>query len=83
MDTLWHLLIGAAAGFLAGLVMKGKGFGMFGNVIVGLIGAFIGGKIAGWLGMDLGDGAKGHLLTAFSGAVIFLFALGLIRPGKK
>ncbi len=83
MESLWHLLIGAVAGFLAGLVMKGRGFGLFGNAIVGVIGGFIGGKIAGFLGMDLGEGSKGHLITAFAGAVIFLFALGLIRPGKK
>ncbi|MBC8329888.1 MAG: GlsB/YeaQ/YmgE family stress response membrane protein [Planctomycetes bacterium] len=83
MDTLWHLLIGAVAGFLAGLVLKGRGFGMLGNVIVGLIGAFVGGKLAGWLGIQLGEGTQGALITAFAGAVVFLLLLGLIRPGKR
>ncbi|RMH04198.1 MAG: GlsB/YeaQ/YmgE family stress response membrane protein [Planctomycetota bacterium] len=79
MDTLLHLLIGGAAGFLAGLVVKGKGFGMFGNVIVGLVGGFVGGKVVGWLGLSTGEGAKADLLTAFGGAVLLLFLLGLLR----
>ena len=43
MDFLWFLLIGGVAGAISGRIMRGKGFGCLGNIIVGIIGAFIGG----------------------------------------
>ena len=50
MGIILYLLIGAVAGWLAGLIMKGRGFGLFGNIIVGIIGGFIGGFLFGVLG---------------------------------
>lgn len=75
---IWMLVVGAIAGWLAGLVMKGRGFGMIGNIIVGIVGAVIGGYLFRALGIAFW-GLLGTLLTAFIGAVILLFIIGLIR----
>jgi uncharacterized membrane protein YeaQ/YmgE (transglycosylase-associated protein family) len=77
MNFIWFLLIGAAAGFLAGKVMKGKGFGLLGNIVVGVIGGFLGGWLFGFLGLSAGGGLIGSLITAFVGAVVLLFFVGL------
>lgn len=81
MNFIWFLLIGAAAGFLAGKVMKGKGFGVLGNIIVGVIGGFLGGWLFGFLGLSAGGGLIGSLITAFIGAVVLLFVVGLVKKG--
>ena len=52
MHILWFLLIGLVAGWLAGLLVKGRGFGWLANMIVGVIGAFIGGFLFGQLGVS-------------------------------
>ena len=48
-NWIWFILIGSAAGFLAGVVVKGHGFGVVGNIIVGIIGALLGGFVFGLL----------------------------------
>ena len=73
------LLIGGAAGWLAGLIMKGGGFGILGNIIAGVIGAVLGGWLFGLLGISVGGQWLGSLVTATVGAVILLFAIGFIR----
>ena len=78
MDLLIFLLIGALAGWLAGLVMKGRGLGVLGNIIVGVIGAFLGGWLLPMLGVSFG-GNIGLFITAFIGAVILLALVGLIK----
>jgi uncharacterized membrane protein YeaQ/YmgE (transglycosylase-associated protein family) len=75
---LWFLLIGAAAGWLAGLITKGGGFGLVGNLVVGVLGAILGGWLFGVLGISVG-GDFGPLITAVAGAVALLFALSLIK----
>jgi len=75
---IWMLVIGAIAGWLAGLVMKGRGFGILGNIVVGIVGAVIGGFLFNALGIAFW-GLLGSLLVAFIGAVILLFIVGLIR----
>ncbi|MGD8726696.1 MAG: GlsB/YeaQ/YmgE family stress response membrane protein [Gemmatimonadales bacterium] len=79
MELLGFLLIGAVAGFLAGRIMKGKGFGLIGNVVVGVIGAVVGGFLFGLLGISTGSGVLGSLITATVGAIVLLFLLGLLR----
>lgn len=79
MTVIWFLLIGAVAGWLAGLVMKGRGFGVLGNIIVGVVGAILGGYLFGVLGVSTGGGLLGSLITAFVGAVVLLFLVGLIK----
>ncbi len=79
MTIVWILLIGAVAGWLAGQFMKGRGFGLLGNIVVGIVGAFIGGYLLGEIGISLGGGLFGTLTTAVLGAVVLLFLVGLIK----
>jgi uncharacterized membrane protein YeaQ/YmgE (transglycosylase-associated protein family) len=81
MQILWFLLIGAMAGWLAGLLTKGQGFGVLGNVVVGVVGAVIGGHIEQFLGVAVGHGFVSSLMTAIAGALVLLFIINLIRKG--
>jgi uncharacterized membrane protein YeaQ/YmgE (transglycosylase-associated protein family) len=78
LALIWVLLIGAVAGWLAGLVMKGRGFGLIGNIVIGIIGAFLGSFLLAVFGIVFW-GILGSLLTAFIGAVVLLFVIGLIK----
>jgi uncharacterized membrane protein YeaQ/YmgE (transglycosylase-associated protein family) len=83
MEFLYFLLIGAIAGWIAGLLMKGRGFGMLGNIVVGIIGAYIGGFLLGKLGISIGGTETvNQLVTSVIGAVVLLFLAGLLRKGK-
>lgn len=75
---IW-LLIGAIAGWLAGLIMKGGGFGILGNIVVGIVGAAIAGAILPRIGLYIGGGALGDIINAVIGACILLFVIGLIK----
>lgn len=75
MDFIWFLLVGAIAGWLAGMIMKGSGFGLFGDIIVGIIGAFIGGFFF------RSYGTIGAILVSLVGAIIFLAVVKLFRHG--
>ena len=81
MDLLYSLLIGLAAGFLAGQLTKGSGFGWIGNLIVGALGALFGGFVFGLLGMSAGN-LLGRLISATVGAVLLLFLLSLATRKK-
>lgn len=72
------LVIGAIAGWLAGLIMKGKGSGLLMNMIIGIIGAFIGGWAFSILGLS-SHGLIGSLVTAVFGAVVLLFIARKLR----
>lgn len=74
MDTLIFLLIGAVAGWAAGNLTKGKGFGLLGNIIFGVVGALVGGFLFKLLGISAG-GAFGSFITATIGAVLLLFVI--------
>ncbi|MGA9627968.1 MAG: GlsB/YeaQ/YmgE family stress response membrane protein [Bryobacteraceae bacterium] len=78
MYLLWFILIGIAAGWLAGQLMKGGGYGLIGDLVVGVIGAFLGGWLLGLLGIVPG-GLIGRLVTATIGAVVLLFLVRLIK----
>ena len=71
------LLIGAVAGWLAGLIVKG--FGLIGNIIIGIIGAFIAGYIFPALNVSLGTGIVAAILHATIGAVILLLVVRVIK----
>ena len=73
------LIIGAVAGFLAGLIVKGYGFGLVGNIVVGIVGAVLGGWLLPQLGLFAGGDLLGQIITATVGAVILLFVIGLVR----
>lgn len=79
MDFIWFILIGLAAGWLAGQLVKGGGFGLLGDIIVGVIGALLGGFLFSAFGLSSGGGLLGSLLVATIGAVVLLFGLRLIK----
>ena len=78
MNLIIFLCIGALVGWLAGMIMKGGGFGVIGNIIVGILGAMLGGWLLPKLGLTIG-GEFGGFITAVIGAVILLFIVGLIK----
>jgi len=77
-NLLMTLIIGALAGWLAGTFIKGKGYGIVGNIVVGIIGAVIGGYIFNFLGIRAG-GLLGSLITATVGATLLLQLVRLIK----
>jgi uncharacterized membrane protein YeaQ/YmgE (transglycosylase-associated protein family) len=80
IDALITLLIvGAIAGWGAGQIVKGFGYGLIGNVIVGVLGAFLAGWLLPRIGVHVGGGLVGQIISAFVGSVILLFILGLFR----
>jgi uncharacterized membrane protein YeaQ/YmgE (transglycosylase-associated protein family) len=79
MNFLWFLLIGLAAGWLAGQLMRGGGFGLVGDIVVGVIGALLGGFLFSTFGVSTGGGLLGSLIVATIGAVVLLFGLRLIK----
>jgi len=78
-SLLIFLLIGALAGWLAGIVVKGYGFGLIGNIVVGVIGSFIGGWLFGHFHLFHGGGLVGDLIGATVGAIILLFCVRFVR----
>jgi uncharacterized membrane protein YeaQ/YmgE (transglycosylase-associated protein family) len=78
-SLLVFLLVGAVAGWLAGLLVKGSGFGILGDIIVGIIGAFVAGWLFPTLGVSLGSGIVAAILHAAIGAVLFLVVLRLLK----
>ena len=79
MPFLWFILIGLCAGWLAGQFMKGGGFGPLGDIIVGVIGALLGGFLFDSLGIYPGGGLFGALIVATVGAIVLLFLIRLIK----
>ena len=73
------LVIGAVAGWLAGLIVRGMGFGLIGNIVVGIVGAFIAGWLLPRIGIVIGGGMIASIINATIGAVVLLVILGLIR----
>lgn len=73
------LLVGAIAGWIAGKLMKGRGFGLLGNIVVGIVGAFLAGLIFPALGFSVGGGVIASIFHATIGAVILLFLIGLVK----
>jgi len=82
MGILSWIVVGLIAGFLAGVVVKGGGFGLLGNIVIGVIGGVVGGFIASYF-FQIGDPMSGidvrSILIAFLGAVLLLIVLRLFR----
>jgi uncharacterized membrane protein YeaQ/YmgE (transglycosylase-associated protein family) len=74
---LWFLLIGIVAGWLAGTIIKGGGFGLIGDLIVGVVGSFIGGYLFTILGYSA-YGTIGEIIMATVGAMVLLVILRLL-----
>jgi uncharacterized membrane protein YeaQ/YmgE (transglycosylase-associated protein family) len=77
------LVIGLAAGWLAGQVVQGTGFGLVGDIIIGIIGAFIANWLFPTLGIRLGAGIIGAIVAAAIGAILLLVVVRVIRRGGR
>ncbi len=71
-------IVGGVAGWLAGQIVKGHGFGLVGNIVVGIVGAFLAGWLLPSLGLGL-SGIAGAIIYAAIGAIILLFLIGLFK----
>lgn len=78
MEFIWFCLIGLAAGWLAGQIMKGGGYGLVGDLVIGVIGALLGGFVFGLLGISA-YGLIGRLVVATIGAVLLIFILRKLK----
>ena len=74
MSVIWYIIIGIVSGFIAGKIMRGGGFGLLINLLVGLLG----GWVFGLLGIATG-GILGSLITSVVGAVLLLWIVSLFR----
>jgi uncharacterized membrane protein YeaQ/YmgE (transglycosylase-associated protein family) len=72
MDLLTWLIVGLIAGWLAGQVMRGGGYGVLVDIILGILGGIVGGWVFGRLGIWPGGGILGAIIVAFVGAVILV-----------
>ena len=81
--SLRHLVaiavIGIVAGFLAGKIMKGRGFGLLGDLVVGIIGAFLGGWLFATLGIWVSGGVVASIVVSTIGALLLLFVIRLVK----
>jgi uncharacterized membrane protein YeaQ/YmgE (transglycosylase-associated protein family) len=75
---IW-LIVGAIAGWLAGMVVKGGGYGLIGDIVVGIVGALIAGWLLPQIGIVIGGSIVAAIINAFIGAVILLIILRLVR----
>jgi uncharacterized membrane protein YeaQ/YmgE (transglycosylase-associated protein family) len=73
------LIIGAVAGWLAGQIVRGMGFGLIGNIVVGIVGAFVAGWLLPRIGIVIGGGMIASIINATIGAVVLLVIIGLIK----
>ena len=79
MGIIAALIIGGIAGWLAGLIVRGAGFGVLGNIVIGIIGALLAGWLLPQLGVSLGYGWVRDIINATIGGVIILVILSLIK----
>lgn len=78
MWLVWTIIIGILAGWLAGLIVKGRGMGLLVDLIVGVVGSLLGGFLAGLIGLAA-YGLIGRLVIAVAGAVILLLLVRVIK----
>ena len=77
------LFVGLVAGWLAGKIVRGTGFGIIGDIVVGIIGAFISSWLFPRLGFHLGTGIVSEIVYSAIGAIILLLIVRLIRTGGR
>ena len=79
MHFIIWLIIGGLAGWIAGLIVQGTGFGLIGDIIIGIVGAFVAGWLLPKFGLQLGTGFVPSLINGVIGAVLLLVVVGLIK----
>ena len=72
------LIVGLVAGWLAGKIVRGAGFGLIGDIVIGIVGAFIGDWLLPRLGIHLGTGIISSIVNALIGAIILLLLIRLV-----
>ncbi len=77
------LLVGLIAGWLAGKIVRGAGFGLIGDICIGIVGAFIASWLFPRLGIALGAGLLREIISATIGAVLLLIVIRLVRGGGR
>ena len=75
------LLVGIVAGWLAGKVVRGAGFGIIGDLLVGIVGAFIGNWLLARVGIHVGTGVVSAFVNATVGAIVLLLVVRLLGAG--
>ncbi len=78
MQFIYFAIVGIIAGWLAGQIMKGRGFGLVGNLVVGIVGAVLGGWMFSALGISA-YGTIGAIIMAVAGACVLLFIVGALK----
>lgn len=86
MGLLSWIIVGGIAGWLGGLVMQGGGFGLLGDILIGIAGGLVGGWLAATL-FGVPDAVNGinltSILVAFLGAIVLIFVIRLLRGGRR
>jgi uncharacterized membrane protein YeaQ/YmgE (transglycosylase-associated protein family) len=77
------IFVGIVAGWLAGLIIQGTGFGLIGDLIIGIVGAFIGDWMLPRLGIHLGIGLISAIINATIGAIVLLLIIRLVRGRRR
>lgn len=81
-SLIMMILIGAIAGWLAGLILKGKGMGFIVNALVGIVGAFVGSYLFSLINFSVGSGLIGAIITSTTGAVVLLAIVGFLKKSQ-
>ena len=79
MSLVYWIVVGLIAGWLAGTVMKGGGYGVVVDIVLGILGGIVGGWVFGLLGVGAGSGLLGSIFVAFVGAVILVSITRLLK----
>ncbi len=84
MNLITLLIVGLVAGLLASFAVGGVGFGLLGDIVIGIIGAFLGSWLFGTLGVHVPfSGIGSTIFVAFIGAVVLLLVLRIFRRGRR
>lgn len=75
---IW-IIVGGIAGWLAGLIVRGFGFGILGNIVIGILGAIVGSWLLGMMGVVFTTGILNAILTALIGAVVLLLIIRVLK----
>lgn len=78
MRFIVYIIAGLLAGYLSGILWKGRGFGFIGNLFIGICGAFVGGFLLGLLGFSI-HGFLAQVISALAGALLLLWLISLIK----
>ena len=82
MDFLYIIIVGAIAGYIADVLMRDNGFGLIVNIILGIVGGFVGTWAFNKLGIAIGSGWISDIIRSAAGAILILFVVGLFRRGR-